>query len=100
VLLTHGHLTQEQNDELKDKHVVVTGEAAGLGSGWSRRSSRAAQKWRPWPRRDPWLQAALNLPLKPGSRVLVDRAGCHQPIADVGRLRRRQRRTTASRSLR
>jgi NADP-dependent 3-hydroxy acid dehydrogenase YdfG len=47
-----------------------------------------------------WLQAALNLPLKPGSRVLVDRAGCHQPIADVGRLRRRQRRTTASRSLR
>ena len=38
-----------------------------------------------------WLQAALNLPLKPGSRVLVGSSGAAaERIADVGRLCRRQ----------
>jgi NAD(P)-dependent dehydrogenase (short-subunit alcohol dehydrogenase family) len=38
-----------------------------------------------------WLQAALKLPLRPGSRVLVgiERRG-REWITDVGRLRRRQ----------
>jgi len=29
---------------LKDKKIVVTGGSRGLGPGWSRRSSRAAQQ--------------------------------------------------------
>ena len=38
-----------------------------------------------------WLQAALNLPLKPGSRVLVGSSGAAaERIAALGRLRRRQ----------
>jgi NAD(P)-dependent dehydrogenase (short-subunit alcohol dehydrogenase family) len=38
-----------------------------------------------------WIQAALNLPLKPGSRVLVGSSGRGpERIATLGRLRRRQ----------
>jgi NAD(P)-dependent dehydrogenase (short-subunit alcohol dehydrogenase family) len=37
-----------------------------------------------------WMQAALNQPLKPGSRVLVGSSGGPERIATLGRLRRRQ----------